>query len=271
MMKSIWYLCLVVLILTLPNASSADTINRTVSGMTDGGQAVAFDVMIDFTQTGGDFGAGTATATVVITLENVSGLYPYQAPPMGNPMLTAFYFNLPSGATVVYAQASVLAGSVMHSLGTDLAGTWYPAGCTVLGSDEIHTDWYSMYAGSSSGDFGTFSYSLETVSGVLGGIADPDVFSSCTLLGDLYSDLAVTGPVAFTLYLGQLGMPLDMAEDFLALCSVAPGERQTAALAGKFMGTDEYGEDSGIIADIGYCEPVGTQLESWGKIKSMYR
>ena len=62
-----------------------------------------------------------------------------------------------------------------------------------------------------------------------------------------------------------------MAEDFLTLCSVAPGEQQSAAIAGKFQGTDEYGEDSGIIADIGYCEQAGTQLESWGRIKSMYR
>ncbi len=270
-MNSLCYFFLAALIVALPHTSSADTINRTVSGTTDGGQAVAFDVTIDFTQTGGDFGAGTATATVVITLENVSGLYAFQTPPLGNPLLTAFYFNMPPGATVAYAEASVLAGSVLYSLGTDLAGTWYPAGCTVLGSDEIHTDWYLLTAGSSTGDYGVFSYSLETVTGVLGGIADPDVFSACTLLGDVYSDLAITGPVAFTLYLGQLGMPLDTAEDFLALCSAVHGEQQSAAIAGKFMGTDEYGEDSGIIAYIGFCEQVGTKLESWGKIKSMYR
>jgi hypothetical protein len=270
-MKSLCYLLLVLSVIIFPGASSADTVSRTVSGYTDGGQAVEFEVTVDLTPTGGDFGSGTGTATAVVTLENTTGLFPYQSPPVGNPLLTAFMFNLPEGASVAYGEARVLAGSALYSLGTDLAGTWYPAGCSVPGGDEIHTGWYQLNSGVSTGDYGTFSYSLETVGGVLGGLAAPEVLPACSPAGDIYSNLCVTGPVAFTLYLGNLGTSLDMAGDFMALCSAVSGEQHSSAIGGKFQGTDYYGEDSGFVGDIGYCQQVATELHSWGSIKAVYR
>jgi len=93
---------LVVLALLLPAIAQADTLDRDLSGLTPAGHAVAFHVHVDFTPTGGDFNAGTGTATVQFTLNNTSGLFPFQAHQLGNPILTSFFFNVPSGTGVTY-------------------------------------------------------------------------------------------------------------------------------------------------------------------------
>src|SRR5262245_3839310 len=100
-----------------PLAVAADTLDRDISGTTIGGQTVSFHVHVDFTQTGGNFGAGTGTADVAFTLTNTSPLVPFQSPARFNALLTAFYFNVPPGSAVNYSEARVLAGATEYNPG----------------------------------------------------------------------------------------------------------------------------------------------------------
>jgi len=261
-----------ILFLLFPCSLQADTIQRTVSGYSDGGQAVSFIVTVNFTATGGDFSAGTGTATVEFILENTSGLFPFQSPPMGNPILTGFMFNIPEGATIALTEGRILAGSVLYSTGTTMPDGYYlPPGCMVLSEDAIHTGWYELTYDEAAGHYGIFTNSIETEEGVKGGFVDPEVIPSCTLMGDVFSPAVVAGIVKFTLELGNLDETLDSAEDFLRLCSHIHGKQQESAFGGKFQATDEYGEGSGFVADVGYCGEVSNERSSWGAIKSIYK
>lgn len=263
---------LTIFLLASSVVAHADTMQRTVTGETAYGQYIAFEVNVNFTATGGDFSAGTGTADVEFTLENISGLYPFQSPAMGNPLMTAFMFNVTSGASVAYTEARVLAGSSIYSSGTTMNGVTIPPGCIELSSDEAYTGWYELTELESTGSYGIFTNSLETEDGSKAGFADAQVLSSCVLQGDVFSPLFIAGPVAFTIALGGLDTSLDSAEDFLSLCSITQGDdQQPSAFAGKFQATDENGEGSAFIADEGNCSQVDAEESSWGAVKSFYR
>src|SRR5439155_16076737 len=102
-MRPCLMLVLAALLATAATAG-ADTVNRNVLGASAAGQAVSFNVSVDFVPTGGNFGAGTGTATVRFTLQNTSSVFPLQSPVLGNPLLTEFLFNLPAGTGMTYSQ-----------------------------------------------------------------------------------------------------------------------------------------------------------------------
>ncbi len=269
----VWFLLIAFSL--LPISGKADTIVRTMFGTSSGGNPVALEVTIEFTPTGGDFAAGTGTATASFTLENISGLQAYSdyiEPAVGNPILTGFMFNVPPDAVITGMDAWVLAGSSIYSTGTNMVGTPYPRGCTTLDADELFTDWYELEAQEAAGFYGIFTNSLETQEGVKGGIVDPEVLVDCVLQGEVFSPIYVVGLVRYVIAIECLGFELDTAEDFLTLCSFAPGSSQvSSALAAKFQGVDGGGEYSCFVADVGYCSQISTEEKSWGSIKSMYR
>src|ERR1041385_6944022 len=81
---------LVALPCILATGARADTTTATVSGFCPGPQATSFDLTIDFTPT------SATSATVRFTALNTSGVYPFQNPSQGNPILTGFFFNIRS-------------------------------------------------------------------------------------------------------------------------------------------------------------------------------
>lgn len=262
-------LCAVILI---PVAAGADTIVRTLTGTSAHGNYVAFDVTIDFTVTGGDFNVGTGTAVACFTLENTSGLYPFQDPVVGNPILTGFMFNVPDGATVGLTQALILAGSNIYSTGGRIDGENYPPGCYPIAADEDHINWYELTADVAAGYYGIFTTSLETLNGVKGGIVAPEVMEDCIQAGEIFSPIVVSGRIKYVVTLGCLNTDLVCAADFLMLCSDIFGEMQeSSALGGKFQGVDGGGEESCFVADPGECTPVAVEEGNWGSIKAMYR
>ena len=256
----------------VPFAAGADTIVRTLAGTSAHGNYVAFDVTIDFTATGGDFNAGTGTAVACFTIENTSGLYPFDDPAVGNPILTGFMFNVPDGATVTLAQALILAGSNIYSTGGRIDGETYPPGCYPNAADEDHITWYELTEDEAAGYYGIFTNSLETLEGIKGGIVDPEVMEDCIQAGDIFSPIVLSGRIKYVVDLGYLDTSLDCAADFLTLCSDIFGEMQQAsALGGKFQGVDGGGEESCFVADAGLCIPNAVEEGSWGSIKAMYR
>ena len=267
--------CLLMVFSLLPISGKADTIVRTMSGTSSGGNLVALEVTIDFTPTGGDFLMGTGTATASFTLENTSGLNVYTdiiEPPLGNAILTGFMFNVTPEAVITGMDAWVLAGSSIYSNGANMMGTPYPRGCTTLSADELYTSWYELEAQEAAGFYGIFTSSLETQEGVKGGVLDPEVLIDCELQGEVFSPIFIVGPIKHVITLECLGTDLDTAADFLTLCSFAPGVMQvSSALAAKFQGVDGGGENSCFVADEGYCNQIGSEEKSWGFIKSMYR
>ena len=248
---------------------AADTYVTTVRGLCTGGDSTSYQVTIDFTPTGGNFGNGTGTATVRFTLENTSGLIPFQSPAKGNPILTSFYFNVPPGTLVLYTEGRILAGSTVYSSGAVVNGIPVPAGCSVLVADLIRTDFYELQGSSSTGQYGIFTNSIQTAGGVAAGLVDPEVFVACVPQGDFFSPLVIGGKVTFTLTLGNLGTNLDSAADFQLQCSVVPGQRDPSSFAGKFQGTDVGGEGSCFIGIP--CGPTAAAPRSWGAVKSIYR
>jgi len=263
---------LVCAFMLVPFAAGADTIVRTLDGTSSQGNLVAFQVTIDFDVTGGDFNAGTGTAVAGFTLENTSGLFPFQDPSIGNPILTGFMFNVPDGATVSLTQALVLAGSNIYSTGGRIDGENYPPGCYPIAADEDHVNWYELTEDEAAGYYGIFTNSLETLNGIKGGIVDPEVLEDCIQAGEIFSPIVVSGRIKYVVDLGCLDTSLDCAADFLTLCSEIFGEMQQAsALGGKFQGVDGGGEESCFVADAGDCTPVSVEEGSWGSIKAMYR
>jgi hypothetical protein len=261
---------MLVAVVLVPFAAEADTVVRTLTGTSAHGNYVAFDVTIDFTATGGDFNAGTGTAVAGFTLENTSGLYPFQDPSVGNPILTGFMFNVPDGAIVCLSQALILAGSNIYSTGGRIDGENYPPGCYPIASDEDHVNWYELTKDEAAGYFGIFTNSLETLNGIKGGIVDPEVMEDCIQAGDIFSPIVVSGRIKYVVDLGCLDTSLDCASDFLELCSEIFGEmQQPSALGGKFQGVDGGGEESCFVADP--CIPISVEEGSWGSIKAMYR
>ena len=268
-MRIICACLLMVAVVLVPLATEADTVVRTLTGTSAHGNYVAFDVTIDFTATGGDFNAGTGTATVGFTLENTSGLYPFQDPPVGNPILTGFMFNVPDGAIVCLTHAYILAGSNIYSTGGRIDGENYPPGCYPISSDEDHINWYELTADEAAGYYGIFTNSLETLNGVKGGIVDPEVMEDCIQAGEIFSPIVVSGRIKYVVDLGCLDTSLECASDFLELCSEIFGEMQVpSALGGKFQGVDGGGDESCFVADP--CTPISVEEGSWGSIKAMY-
>lgn len=270
-MKSVVILFLLVLFLMLPFASRTEILQRTISGTSDDGQSFSFEFTIDFTKTGGDFDAGTGAATAAFTLENTSALYTYESPPIGNPILTAFCFNVPPTACVYFVEACILAGSSVLSTGTVMAGVPVPAGCRTLTSDEDRTAWYELQWVEAAGFYGIFTNSLEAPDGVKAGLIDPEVLVSCVAQGDIYSPLVVAGQLRHTINLENLNTTLDCAEDFLNQCTMIHGAQHPSAFGGKFQSMDESGEGSGFAVDRGNCFEVNTSGRSWSEIKDIYR
>jgi len=246
---------------------SADLIEVDVNGLCPGPQAVSFGVKASFTPTGGDFGAGTGTATVRFTLENTTGLYDF-ASGVGNPILTGFFFNVPPGTSVAYTEALILAGSTIVSTGTVVGGVPVPAGCTVLAVDVPQTGWYQLQGSSATGQFGIFTNGVTTLEGVKAGLVDSETYSACVAQGQVYSPLVVAGRVQYSLDLGNLGTTLDSATDFLRLCTVRPDPDDASSFAGKFQATGPDGEESCFIGEP--CA-VPTAPATWGAIKTTYR
>ena len=245
--------------------AAADSITSDVSGACDG----SFHVQIDFTQTGGNFAAGTGTATVQFTLENTTGLMPFQSPTLGNPILTRFYFNLPPGTVVMYTEAHILAGSTLWSSGAVINSVFIPAGCQVLEADQLSTQLYEMRGSSSTGEYGIFTNSLQTDGGISAGLLDPHVFSGTTPQGDFFAPVAIAGQVRFTLLMAGLDADLQSAGDFLALCSTHGNQVDVSSIAGKFQGTGVNGQGSCFVARA--CAPTATTHQSWGSLKVRYR
>jgi len=255
------------LVLVTPATVRADTLDRDLSGTTPAGQAVAFHVHVDFTPTGGDFNAGTGTAAVQFTLENTSGLYPFQAQERGNPILTAFYFNVPSGTGVAFTEARVLAGATEFSPGD--GGQPVPLSCNKLATDDVQTGWYQLETTTSAGDYGIFSRDLATSNGVNEGIVDDAVITNCVKNGDVVSQATVAGQVRYTVQLSNLSHALDSAADFLVQCSIAHGGHTSSVFAGHFQGCDNNGQGSAFVGE--YPCPTAAQPITWGALKSAYR
>lgn len=251
-----------------PATAAADTYVATVEGACSGGTA-SYRAVIDFTPTGGNFGTHTGTATVRFTLENTSGLIPFQSPAVGNPIQTAFYFNVPAGTSVTYTEGRILAGSTVYSTGAVVNGIPAPAGCAVLLVDLIRTGFYELQGNSSTGQYGIFTNSLQTAGGVAGGLVDPELFVACAKQGDIFSPLVIGGQVRYTVTLGGLGNELDSAADFQLQCSQVSGERQPSSFAGKFQATGVGGEESCFIGIP--CGPTPAAPRSWGGVKLIYR
>ena len=271
MIRKIMVLLFLVVLTLLPVSSRADVIVRTMYGANSCGSFVALEVTIELTPTGGDFAAGTGTATASFTLENTSGLHPFQDPAIGNPIATGFMFNLPPDAVITGRDTWVLAGSSIYSTGVKMCGKQVPKGCRTLGADELYNDWYELHNMGVSGSYGIFTNSIETNNGVKAGILDPEVLINCELQGDVFSPLFIAGHVKHVVTLESLGTELDTAEDFLSLCSIVPGEQVSSALVAKFQGADEGGELSCRVHDVGFCVVNATDEKSWGSIKNMYR
>jgi hypothetical protein len=256
-MKKVAPLLAALVLLALPLAAGADQRTQSVSGLCTEGDIVSFNVTIDFTATGGDFGAGTGTATVKFTLENTSGVNPPGGP--GNPVQTGFFFNVPPTSGVTFAEARVLAGASLVE----------PGGCRVLVADEVHTEWYALDHGQATGQYGIFSAALEPELGINYGWVDPDVVLGCVEMGPVYASRFVSGKVQFIVDLTHLGVSLMSAGGFLNICSVVQGMKEPSWVAGKFQGT---GYDGGGSCFIGQeCPPTPTRATTWGAMKSIYR
>jgi hypothetical protein len=247
----------------------ADTYVALIRGVCTGGDSTYCQADINFTPTGGNFGAGTGTATVTFTLENMSGLIPFQSPAVGNPILTSFYFNVPPGTGVAYSEGRILAGSTVYSTGTTVNGIPVPAGCTVLLVDLIRTGFYELHGNSGTGQYGIFTNSLQTAGGIAAGLVDPELFVACVKQGDIFSPLVVGGRVRYTLMLTNLGTSMDSASDFQDLCSVVSGERDPSSFGDKFQGTGQGG--GGSCFNGVPCGPTPVARSSWGALKQIYR
>jgi hypothetical protein len=247
----------------------ADTYTALIRGVCTGGDSTYCQVDIDFTPTGGNFGSGTGTATVKFTLENMSGLVPFQSPAVGNPVLTSLYFNVPPGTGVSYTEGKILAGSTVYSTGVIVNGIPAPAGCTVLLVDLVRTGFYELVGSSATGQYGIFTNSLQTANGIAAGLVDPELFVACVKQGDIFAPLVIGGRVQFTLSLSNLGTSLDSAADFQNLCSLVTGQREASSFADKFQGTGQGG--GGSCFNGVPCGPTATTRTSWGAVKLIYR
>ena len=245
-----------------PLVARADVTTADVSGICQG-QSVAFRLTIDFTPT------GPGTATVRFTAENTSGVYPFQSPALGNPVLTGFYFNIPGGASASYVEGRLLAGGTLMSSGGSINGVPVPAGCTPLLTDLPETSWYQLLAGPSTGQYGIFTNGVGTVEGIKGGLVDPDVVLACAPQGDVFSPIYFAGRARFTVNLSGLPAAFDSAQDFLALCSTVHGEQQPSSVAAHFQGTGENGANSCRAGKP--CDPTPARSASWGQLKTIYR
>jgi hypothetical protein len=254
---------LVAAALAAPLAARADVASLTVDGVCPGSQPVAFQLTIDFTPT------GPGTATVRFTVENTSGVFPFQDPAIGNPLLTGFFFNIPGGASASYIESRLLAGGTLMSSGGSIGGVPVPAGCTPLLVDMPQTSWYELVDGQATGQYGIFTTGVSTLEGIKGGIVDPQVVVSCVPQGDVFSPIYVAGRVRFTVDLANLPAAFDSAQDFLALCSTVQGEQQPSSVAGKMQGTGTDGEGSCYAAEP--CSPTPARTTSWGRVKAIYR
>jgi hypothetical protein len=249
--------------LALAAPARADVSTVDVPGVCPGPQAVALRLTIDFTPT------GPGTATVRFTVENTSGVYPFQSPAIGNPVLTGFFFNIPGGASASYTEGRLLAGGTLVSSGGSINGIPVPAGCTTLLTDVAQTGWYELVVGASTGQFGIFTTGVSTVEGIKGGLVDPDVVIACAPQGDVFSPIYFAGRARFTVQLTGLPASFDSAQDFLALCSTVHGEQSPSSVAGKMQGTGQNGEGSCFAGKP--CGPTPTRGTTWGFVKSMYR
>ena len=250
-------------ILALAAPARADIATLTVNGVCPGPQPVALKLTIDFTSTGPN------SATVRFTVENTSGVFPFQSPAIGNPVLTGFFFNIPGGASASYTDGRLLAGGTLVSSGGNINGIPVPAGCTPLLVDLSQTNWYELVAGQATGQYGIFTSGVSTVEGIKGGLVDPDVVVACVPQGDVFSPIYFAGRVRFTVQLSNLPASFDSAQDFLALCSTVHGEQQPSSVAGKMQGTGENGASSCYAAQP--CNPTPARSTSGGMVKSIYR
>lgn len=242
---------------------SGDHARFVVIGNCPGPQPVSFEVSVDFVPT------GPGAATVHFTLENTSGVYPFQVPAIGNPVLTGFFLNLPSGAGVTYTEARILAGGSVVSNGGSIDAVPVPAGCTALPADLVRTEWYELITGQATGQFGILSVGPSTDEGIKAGLVDPDVFDGCEPLGDVFSPIFVAGRVRFRFELTGLPAAFDSAQDFDGLCSLVHGAKQPTSFAGKFQGTGYDGEESCFAGRA--CLPTPAARSTWGRLKSAYR
>ena len=267
-MKLLRHALVLAAVLSAPAPAAADIYVANVQGACAPGTA-SYRAVIDFTPTGGNFATHTGTATVKITLENTSGLIPFQSPAVGNPVQTAFYFNVPAGTSVSYTDGTILAGSTVYSTGTNVNGIPAPAGCTVLPVDLVRTGFYELQGNSSTGQYGIFTNSLQTAGGIAAGLVDPELFIACVKQGDIFSPLVIGGQVRFTLMLSGLGTDMDSAADFQLQCSQVTGQRDPSSFAGKFQGTGQGGGGSCFIATP--CGATPATMRTWGAVKMIYR
>jgi hypothetical protein len=253
----------------LAGQAAADSAAYSVDAVSPAGQLVSFEVAIEFTATGGGFGEGTGAAVAAFTLENTSGLVPFQSPPAGNPALTGFFFNVPPGTGVSLREARILAGATLHSTGAVVGSERILPGCQFLAADRIVTHWYELDDAQAAGQHGIFTTSFETLTGVRASLVDPAVFADCVPQGDVYPPLVVAGRLRYEVALVNLDYSLDSAADFLNFCSTTPGSWQPSALGGKFQSMDAYGAGS-VFMGIP-CQVVPAQSSTWGTLKSLYR
>jgi len=244
-------------------AARADVVTTTVSGDCPGPQPTSFQLTIDFTST------GPSTATVRFTVENTSGVYPFQSPTLGNPVLTGFFFNVPGGASATYTDGRLLAGSSLVSNGASINGIPTPPGCTQLLTDLPETSWYVLVAGQATGQYGIFTSGLSTAEGIKAGLVDPDVVVACVPQGDVFSPVYVAGRVRFTINLSGLPATFNSAAAFLTLCSTVHGTQNPSSIAGHMQGTGQNGANSCFIARD--CLPTPTRWGTWGTLKAIYR
>lgn len=219
----------------------ADTTIVTVSGFCIGPQAASFQLLIDFLP------SGPGAATVRLTAENTSGVYAFQDPVVGNPILTGIWFNVPCGAIVSYDEAMLLAGGRIVSNGADLDGMPTAAGCTQLITDTPATSWYTLVSGPGAGQYGIFTRTPGSSEGRKAGLVDPGVYVSCKAQGSVFAPIVVAGRVRFSLRLAHLPAWFNSAHSFLSAGCDSENERPPWSLAGHVEGVEPNGHDSGFV------------------------
>jgi hypothetical protein len=258
------------LIPTLAPAALATALAISASGLpadriggdmasTASGQQVAMSMTAELLPSGGDFDSSTGTAALTFTILNTSCLVPPDPQPVGNPILAAFYFNLPPGASAA------------------LEGVWAQAGgmilvkeeCVVLALDRPLSQRYALVETASAGEFGLFTHSLQTRSGVIWGLLNPEVLGGCARGGGIFAPVALAGPLTFTLALQGLDRSLDSAADLRAIPSVARGTQTPAVFAARFLGMGLDGSRSATAGAAWSATPVTST--TWSGVKALFR
>jgi hypothetical protein len=139
----------------------------------------------------------------------------------------------------------------------------------VLALDRPLSQRYALVETASAGEFGLFTHSLQTRSGVIWGLLNPEVLGGCARGGGIFAPVALAGPLTFTLALQGLDRSLDSAADLRAIPSVARGTQTPAVFAARFLGMGLDGSRSATAGAAWSATPVTST--TWSGVKALFR